>query len=263
MLKRLVLSSVFALLLVSSACAQSVFVRNHPFKGPMSGRGAELMVGLKEIAALFEVQVQQTTNGYIVGKYDGEPKDGDVWVQNRLVSSVPGEGEPLVNLKEFAEAEGYYFRIEKEFGTIEVNSTGSGPATAAAAPVHSSDNVHVTSMGMGAGKIVDLNLDTPGAPIGSLDAYKERDKFIATLYYRSSDKDPNFGAAKAWANLPDVIMIRIDVGPKSSALSHTSGIIPRLLVEGTTRARKFSWTGGAVGGALSSPVDSLKKVGRK
>ena len=39
----------------------------------MGGRGAELTVGLKEIAVIFNVQVQQTPNGYAVGKYDGEP----------------------------------------------------------------------------------------------------------------------------------------------------------------------------------------------
>lgn len=114
------LMCVLILLCCFPVTAEQVTIRNRIFKGPVSGSGEQLLVGLSELAEALGAKLEQRDGRWLVCRPPGPPAapagDATVWVEGKAVDS---SGDPLmVNLQQFAAAYGLQLRASGD--TLEV-----------------------------------------------------------------------------------------------------------------------------------------------
>lgn len=120
-MNRTIAALLLAGMLVSPLAAEQVYVRNKPFKGAVSGQGASTMVELQGLAQALGLKVESVNGGWVVNQGADMAGPGKVIVSGKEVQAqVQGESV-LVNLKEFSEAVGARFVVNKSMGTIDVN----------------------------------------------------------------------------------------------------------------------------------------------
>ncbi len=102
---KLILALLTVAFLGVSATAQTLSVRNRPYKGEINGRGMGAMVVLSEIAKALEMTVEQTDAGWTL---DGQ-----------AVVTTDTAGVPYITLSEL-KAAGLKVTENKDFGTIDV-----------------------------------------------------------------------------------------------------------------------------------------------
>lgn len=109
---------VLALLLFSllgvTATAQTLSVRNKPYKGEINGRGMGAMVRLEEMAKVLDLVIEQTDAGWTL---DGRP-----------VATSQSGGIPYITLSELKNA-GLRVTENKDFGTIDIYKPVAKAAT--------------------------------------------------------------------------------------------------------------------------------------
>jgi hypothetical protein len=236
--------------------AQEVYFRNKPFSGPTSGSWDKLLVGLTETAKIFELVQRQEAGAYIVGTPPDSPaSSGQVVVNGVVVTAEPGESGPLVNLREFAEAAGLTYKVNREFGGIDVTKPVA-KAGASAATVNE-----------GGGGAIELNKDTPGA---LLDLESLRTPGVVTLFYmyKANEKDKGYKASydqvDVFANRKGVVLYKINVGSKDSPLGlKYPGMLPRLETQLLKNRRTVAWNGHSISQATKSPDSFLNDIRTK
>lgn len=223
-MKNTLLSFALAAALCASLAAEPIYVRNRPFKGPASGQGQAMMVGLKEMAAALELNVVEKNGGYLVETAEGEPKEGEVLVNGKPITAVAGETGIAVNLKELVEAAGLVYRPNKSMGTIDISKAPGGKPTGTA------------SAGGGfPGKATVINASTPGAYV-KLSDLPVKGMFTLILLYRDGEKDAGykrcFSYVDGFLSNPEVVLYKVNVGRADSPMctSMESPATPRMLV---------------------------------
>lgn len=101
-------------LLAVSASAQTLSVRNKPYKGEINGRGLGAMVLLSEMAQALEMTAARTDAGWTL---DGQP-----------ITVTENAGVPYITLSEL-KAAGLKVTENKDFGTIDVYKPVAKSAT--------------------------------------------------------------------------------------------------------------------------------------
>ncbi|MEW6282831.1 MAG: hypothetical protein AB1758_29740 [Candidatus Eremiobacterota bacterium] len=128
-LVRLMLGTVLVGLLLAPVAAEQVFIRNKPFKGATSGKGAATMVELGPLAQVMGLTARQGSQGgwCVTLSAEGPPvgeelaTPGKVIVEGKEVASETRGDVVLVNLKEFSAAVGARFQINSSLNSIDVN----------------------------------------------------------------------------------------------------------------------------------------------
>ncbi|MCA9791551.1 MAG: hypothetical protein KC910_07135, partial [Candidatus Eremiobacteraeota bacterium] len=112
---------------VGPAQADDLFIRNRPFKGAVSGSGAQMMVELAPLAEALGVQARAVGSGWLVTRDANDQtgqelaSQGQVVVEGTSVTSNPGaDGAVMVNLAEVARVLGAKVTPNKELGTVDV-----------------------------------------------------------------------------------------------------------------------------------------------
>jgi len=240
-------NTFLALSLVATLClslaAEPIYVRNRPFKGPASGAGQAMLVGLKEFAAALELNVVEKNGGFLVDTEEGEPKEGEVLVNGKSLMTVAGETGPAVNLKEFADAAGLIYRPNKSMGTIDISKAPGGKSSAAASSPGAAAAAAATP-----GQAIILNQTTPGVYI-NLDSLLVPGKFTFIYLYKDGEKDKGYKDMYAWVDRflknPDIVLYKINIGYPGSpmAKSFYEQYAPRLLAYGKDK-RFYTFAGG-------------------
>lgn len=249
----LLLASLFAL----PAAAQDVFVRNRPYEGPRQGQGAGLMVGLKEIAALFDLEVEEVEGRFCVGEGPAEgAQPGEVWVAGTKVGSTPGADGPLVNLKEFAEAAELSYNYNKGLNTIDVTAARKKVPAAAGAPADQTVDKN--------GAIL-VNQKTPGASF-DLNTLIQPGKITVLLLYTLQVKDEGyrktFTAVDAFTQFPDVTVVKVNMGDRerSPLAKRYPGMVPRVIVLNRARVAVETWNGHSILDKSRNPESTIAAV---
>ena len=237
--------------------AEPVYVRNKPFKGPASGSGAALMVGLKEIAEALELTVVEKNGGFLVHSEEGEPKEGEVLVGGKPVASAPGEAGVTVNLKEFVEAAGMVYRPNKAMGTIDVSKgAASGSKPTAGAP-------------QGAAGVATVIQQPPGTYV-NVRSLVVRGSTTVVLLYQDGYKDAGYKAifsqVDGFLKKPSVAVYKVNKGFSGSAMfdslpDASRGGSPQVLIFDKSGALKHVYNGHSIQGAIPNAVDGLENYG--
>lgn len=140
--RRLLVLAVLVFFTAGTVFGQELYVRNRPFTGEVSGRGAGMYVELEPLAKMLEATVHTTENGAKLVTLAGdkpviEAEAGAVLVEGKPVSSMQGSNGLLVNLKEVAAALDARLNVNAELGTIDFNmpvarASAAAPAAAKA-----------------------------------------------------------------------------------------------------------------------------------
>ncbi|MBI3925109.1 MAG: hypothetical protein HY319_06180, partial [Armatimonadetes bacterium] len=128
-------------LIAVSAAAEDLYVRNRPFKGAVSGTGAQMVVDVEALARALDARVHTNAGGGLYISFDSkkppqlsEVPAGMVWIEGQEVQVAAGPGgEKMVSLKAASELLGARVTPNKELGTVDVNKAvektgGSGSA---------------------------------------------------------------------------------------------------------------------------------------
>ncbi|MBN9420341.1 MAG: hypothetical protein J0I12_33140 [Candidatus Eremiobacteraeota bacterium] len=249
--------TLLALTLVAASClplaAEPVFVRNKPFKGPSSGSGAALMVGLKEIAEALELTVVEKNGGFLVNTEEGEPKDGEVLVGGKPVASAPGDAGVTVNLKEFVEAAGMVYRPNKSMGTIDVSKGSAAGSKSTAGAALGAPGVAVVVQ-QNAGSYVNVR------------SLAVRGSFTVVLLYQDGYKDAGyksmFSKVDGFLKRSDVAVYKVKKGFPGSPMfeslpKESQGGNPQLLIFDKSGVLKRAYNGHSITEAIPNGVDGL------
>jgi hypothetical protein len=237
------------LALTAGLAAEPIYVRNRPFKGPASGSGAAMVVGLKEMAAALELKLVEKNGGYLIDTEEGEPKEGEVLVNGKSLSSTPGETGPTVNLKEFAEAAGLVYRPNKAMGTIDI---AKGAATGSKAAGSSlATGTPGTATVLNSGNYIDLK------------SLVTRGSYTFILLYKDGYKDAGyrriFNEVDVYLKNPEVVLYKVNIGAPGSAMSESVGNrnSPQLLLFDKSGGLKCFYNGHSILGAEASITSQL------
>lgn len=251
------LSITIAAILCTGLLAEPIYVRNKPFKGPASGSGAAMMVGLKEIAEALELPLLEKNGGFLVNSEDGEPKEGEVLVGGKAVASVPGDSGPTVNLKEFVEAAGLVYRPNKAMGTIDISKAAA------------SGNKAVVTAAPGAPGVATVIKQPPGSMV-DVRSLLVRGSITVVLLYQDGYKDDGykqiFTHVDGFLKRPDVAVYKVHKGSPGSpmweslpTMSRTGS--PQLLVFDKGGALKNIYNGHSILSAVPGGADGLESHG--
>lgn len=247
---------LLVLALTASLAAEPIYVRNRPFKGPASGSGPAIVVGLKEMAEALELRLVEKNGGYLIETEEGEPKEGEVLVNGKSLSSTPGETGPTVNLKEFAEAAGLVYRPNKSMGTIDV-SKGAATGSKTSAPGLATGTPGTATV-FNQGNYVDLK------------SLVTRGSYTFILLYKDGYKDDGyrkiFSDVDQYLKNPDVVLYKVNIGAPGSAMYESVGNknSPQLLICDKSGALKTYSNGHSILGAgarINSQLPLLKDSG--
>lgn len=127
-------SLLLLLLLILPTCAEQLTVRNRIFKGPVSGSGDQLMVGLTALVEAVGARVEQQEGRWLVSRPQSSPEapagEATVFVEGQPVAS---SGDPvMVNLQQFAAAYGLQLKASGDTVDVAVLPKGAKPGAAAA-----------------------------------------------------------------------------------------------------------------------------------
>lgn len=139
--------------------ADEVYVGNKPFKGPVTGAGADTYVGVEALATMLGLPVQQTEGVLVVGEgaVPAGTATGSVVVNGKVVPCKAGkDGAPMVHLKSAADALGAVMRVNKDMGTVDVTR----PAKIAANTPRMGEAPPLKPAGP-----VIVNANNPGGPV--------------------------------------------------------------------------------------------------
>ncbi|MFN8611404.1 MAG: hypothetical protein U0931_27915 [Vulcanimicrobiota bacterium] len=246
------------LALAASLSAEPIFVRNRPFKGPASGNGPAMVVGLKEMAQALELNLVEKNGGYLIDSGEGEPKEGEVLVNGKSLLSTPGETGPTVNLKEFAEAAGLVYRPNKAMGTIDI-SRGSSGATKVAG---------IGSAATGTPGVATVFNQNPGSYI-DLKSLVTRGSYTVILLYKDGYKDAGykqvFSEVDAYLKNSEVVLYKVNIGqpgsPMSNSLRHTN--TPQVLVFDKGGGLKDIYNGHSILGSVPGELAKLPNINQQ
>lgn len=101
-----------------------IYVKNRLYKGPSSGSGSAIKVGVKSIFKALKVS-------------DYKVEGNTVTVGDKSATADAGDAEPMILLSDLKMLVGAKVIVNKELGTIDVYKDGS-KAAAVAAPVSTS-----------------------------------------------------------------------------------------------------------------------------
>lgn len=234
--------------------AEPIFVRNKPFKGPASGSGAALRVGLKEIAEALELSVVEKNGGFLVNSEDGEPKEGEVLLGGKAVTSAPGEAGVTVNLKEFVEAAGMVYRPNKAMGTIDVSKGSANGSKGGAVAAQ------------GAPGVATVIKQPPGSYV-NVRSLILRGSITVVLLYQDGYKDAGykgmFTQVDGFLKRPDVAVYKINKGFAGSAMfdslpTVSQGSSPQVLIFDKSGALKELYNGHGISAGIPGAVDDLQ-----
>ena len=112
---------LFLMLLFCQPCfAQDVYISNHLFKGPVSESGAQMKVGLRELATALDLSFEEKDGLWVFeGSEIPQGADKGIVIEGKVLEYSEGDGGPMVNLKEFAEAAGLTYRTNSDLATID------------------------------------------------------------------------------------------------------------------------------------------------
>lgn len=102
------------------AWSEDLFVLNKPFKGQVSGAGADIYVELAPMAKALGLEVKEEGGGWVLfetGHTAGAARPGEVVANDRVVKHQAG---PLVSLQDLAAALGLKVVRNKGMGTVDV-----------------------------------------------------------------------------------------------------------------------------------------------
>lgn len=256
-MKNAFLAITLAAALCTGLPAEPIYVRNKPFKGPASGSGAAIMVGLKEIAEALELPLVEKNGGFLVNSEEGEPQDGEVLVGGKPVASAPGDAGITVNLKEFVEAAGMVYRPNKSLGTIDISKgAASGTKTSA-------------SVSPGAPGVATVIKQPPGSYV-NVRSLVVRGSFTVVLLYQDGYKDAGykkiFTEVDGFLKRPDVAVYKVHKGYPGSAMweslpnvSRTGS--PQMLIFDKSGALKQIYNGHSIQGSIPRAVEGLENLG--
>lgn len=164
--RRLLALGMLAFFTAGTVFGQELYVRNRPFKGEVSGRGAGMFVELEPLAKMLEATIHTGENGAKLMTLsvesqvvEGEP--GAVLVEGKPVSTMQGSTGVLVNLKEVAAALEARLNVNAELGTIDFNLpvarvAAPAPTAAQSAPTGPMEPIVAKQQG-GIGGAVNLD----------------------------------------------------------------------------------------------------------
>ncbi len=134
-------------LVTGPAWGEQVYIRNKPFKGAVSGKGPATAVELQALVAALGLQLTEVQGNWVVtaeGEAPALPPDaggtGQVYFQNKPITTADQGGATLVPLIPTAQALGAVAKHNKDMGSIDVNlpvkavsgspgGSGSAPAS--------------------------------------------------------------------------------------------------------------------------------------
>lgn len=250
----LLLALLLAVAIALPAGAQEIYLRNRPYKGPKSGRGAAVMVGLREIAQAFDLKVEEAEGRFYVGAPPEGGAAGDVYVEGTKVACAPGTDGPLVNLKEFSEAAGLTYKYDKAMDSIDVVA-GQKRQTAGPAGVGET----------AASGAILINEKSPGALV-DLNAFLVRGKYNLVLLYTRQIKDEGYRktytAMDVFTKYPDLQVIKVNMGDreKSPIAQKYPGMVPRVIVLNRALQRVEEWNGHSILSKCADPEAALASV---
>ena len=161
MKRTFVAAGLLALLCVQLAPAETVYLRNKPYKGPTAGAGKSTQVDFKAFAEAMGLAVSQVNGAWVAGSAPtGQPEAGQVYVNGKKLENVTVSGDSaMVSLFEAAEAAGARASLNKELGSIDVNLVAKNTSVAdAGSAVKAPANVN-------AGPIAPKTINKPGAAV--------------------------------------------------------------------------------------------------
>jgi hypothetical protein len=233
---------VFSLLFALSLApvqAEQLTVRNHPFKGRLTGTGAQLSASLPELAEALSWGISEShgrTSVLVTGAPPDVGTEPGVWVNGTRVKAVSENGELQVKVEEFARAAGLSYIVNGDTAQLTLNR---GPkAAAAAGPTIPFD-----------GKPIEINQNTPGAYV-DLQTLPVAGKLTFILIYSPDIRNPIYVhipfRIDIVAKNPEVVLYKINAGGASSPFSqayHYPAQSPMMLIYAKNRGY-FSLTGG-------------------
>jgi hypothetical protein len=251
-----VLTTIFlSLIVLGSVSAQELYIRNDPFEGPVAGSGADLLVGLTELAEALEFEFREADGVYFLDDTQAAGAvAGDVVIEGQALKSSPGESGPMVNLKSFAELAGLRYVLNRELGTIDITMTDAamkGGRTELASQGHP----------------IIINKDTPGELVEDLNSLIVPGKLNFFLWYVPGQSDSGYRAAfrevDRLVDIEGVVLYKINVGHKNSPLAKAyPGMLPRLIVVKGRRA-VAAYNGHSINSALKNPEGLVESMRRK
>lgn len=243
---------LLVLALAASLAAEPIYVRNRPFKGPASGSGANIVVGLKEMAAALELKLVEKNGGYLIETEEGEPKEGEVLVNGKSLTSTAGETGPTVNLKEFAEAAGLVYRPNKSMGTIDI-SKGAASGSKSSAP------------GLATGTPGTATVFSQGTYV-DLKSLVTRGSYTVILLYKDGYSDAGyrsiFKEVDQYLKNPEVVLYKVNIGAPGSPMyeSVLNKNSPVLLIFDKSGGMKRIYNGHSILNSFARELQSLPSL---
>ena len=118
---QIVLATALSISLGTAVFAQDIYIKNKLYKGPSSGSGSSMMVGVESFLKALKVS-------------DFEIKDGKLMISGETADVQAGDTESMIALDKLSDLLGLKVIANKDLGTIDVykgkgkmaNSAGRG-----------------------------------------------------------------------------------------------------------------------------------------
>lgn len=256
-MKKTLLTAALCAWLVVPCLAQELYVKSDRYAGPVEQRDGVVWVGAAALAELLKLQVTKVNDGYVIARpfvqHKDEPTPGTFIVEGTVVESQGG----LVPLPAFAKALGLEV-VGADGGALRINPPSGWirGASQSAAPV--------TVVPEGPLAPLELNKGTAGQVI-DWKPHLVRGRINLVHFWNRGEKDAGYRVQptllrKLAASRPDVYVILIEAGPRTSPLGAKVGMVPTTWLYSKALVQTGQWNGHSLNTAADTWMKNPQKL---